>query len=125
MNKICKTPLLFSGRFRFCTAARPKLTVTDAANLCAELFIRRVEPLRKPIHGRSNTAHRVTLRLCYAFRENRSMPFTAGVGRADEVFKSFFVDFLIVDDAFSVRTMTKNQPIRWMVEPKVFHEFLQ
>jgi hypothetical protein len=53
------------------------------------------------------------------------MPFTAGVGSADEVFTALFIDFQIVGDVFAVRTTTKNQPIRWMVEAKVFHEILQ
>ena len=29
----------------------------------------------------------------HALRQNRSMPFTAGVGSADEVLKALFVDF--------------------------------
>ncbi|MGC2193833.1 MAG: hypothetical protein WA628_04095 [Terriglobales bacterium] len=53
------------------------------------------------------------------------MPFTAGVGSADEVFTALFVDFQIVGDAFAVRTMTKNQSIRGMVKAEVFHEILQ
>ena len=61
----------------------------------------------------------------YAFRQNGSMPFTAGVGSADEVFTALVVDFQIVGDVFAVRTMTKNQSIRWMVKAKVFHEILQ
>jgi hypothetical protein len=53
------------------------------------------------------------------------MPFTAGVGCADEVFTAPFVDFEIVGDVFAVRTITKNQSLWWMFKPKVFHEFLQ
>jgi len=53
------------------------------------------------------------------------MPLTAGVGRADELFTALFVDFEIVGDVFAVRTITKKQSIRWMVEAKVFHEILQ
>jgi hypothetical protein len=53
------------------------------------------------------------------------MPFAAGVGSADSVFKPPFVDFLIVGNVFAIRTITKNQSIRWMVNPKVFHEILQ
>ena len=52
------------------------------------------------------------------------MPLTAGVGSAYELFTALF-DFEIVGDVFAVRTITKNQSIRWMVEAKVFHEILQ
>ncbi len=58
-----------------------------------------------------------------AFRQNGSMSFTVGVGSAGEVFASVFVDFQIVCDVFAVRTIAKNQSIRWMVNAKVFHEF--
>ena len=61
----------------------------------------------------------------YALRQNRSMPFTAGVDSADPVFNPLFVDFLIVGDFFAVRAITKNRSIRWMVNAKVFHEILQ
>jgi hypothetical protein len=43
------------------------------------------------------------------------MPDAAGVGSAGEVLTSMFVDFQIVGDVFAVRTITKNQSIRWMV----------
>ena len=52
------------------------------------------------------------------------MPFAAGVDSAGEVFATLFIHFQIVGDAFAVRTITKNQLIRWMVNPKVFHEIL-
>lgn len=50
------------------------------------------------------------------------MPYATRVGRADEVFAALFADFQIVGDPFAVRTMTKNESIRWMVKAKVFHE---
>src|SRR5580693_4490950 len=53
------------------------------------------------------------------------MPFTARVGNADEVFTFLFVDFQIVGDVFAVRTMTKNQSIRWMVKAKVSNQILR
>jgi hypothetical protein len=43
------------------------------------------------------------------------MPFTAGVGSADAVLSSMFVDFQIVGDSLAVGTITRNQLIRWMV----------
>jgi hypothetical protein len=52
------------------------------------------------------------------------MPFTAGVGRANEVLTSMFVDFQIVSDAFALRTVTKDESIRWVLKTKVFHEIL-
>jgi len=53
------------------------------------------------------------------------MFFTAGVGSANEVFTALLVEFQIIGDVFAVRTITKNQSIRWMLKPKVFHEVLQ
>jgi len=50
------------------------------------------------------------------------MPFTFGVGSADEFFIAVVVDFEIVGDGFAVGAMTQNQPIRRMVKPKVFHD---
>jgi predicted signal transduction protein with EAL and GGDEF domain len=53
------------------------------------------------------------------------MPFTAGVGSADEVLPSMFVDFQIIGDVLALRTIAKNHLIRWMVHAKVFHGVLQ
>jgi hypothetical protein len=53
------------------------------------------------------------------------MPFTAGVGRANEVLTSMFVDFQIIGDVFALITVTKDESIRWMLKPKVFHEILR
>jgi len=53
------------------------------------------------------------------------VPFTAGVGSADEVLPSMFIDFQIVSDVLAARTITKSQSIRWMVKAEVFHEILQ
>jgi hypothetical protein len=53
------------------------------------------------------------------------MPYTAGVGSANEVLITTFVDFKIVGNVFAVRTIAKDQSIRWMVNAKVFHEILQ
>jgi hypothetical protein len=52
------------------------------------------------------------------------MPFAAGVGSADEVFPSMFVDFQVVGDVFALQTSAKNQLIRWVLKPKVFHAVL-
>ncbi len=36
-----------------------------------------------------------------------------------------FVDFQIIGDVSALRTVTKDESIRWMVKPEVFHEGLQ
>jgi hypothetical protein len=36
-----------------------------------------------------------------------------------------FVDFQIIGDVFALRAVTKDESIRWMVKPEVFHEGLQ
>ena len=51
------------------------------------------------------------------------MPLIACVSRADEVFATSFVEFEIVGYFFAVRMVTKDQSIRWVLKPKVFHEF--
>jgi hypothetical protein len=32
-----------------------------------------------------------------------------------------FVDFQIIGDVFALRTVTKDESIRWMIKPEVFH----
>jgi hypothetical protein len=49
------------------------------------------------------------------------MPLTAGVDSAGEVFASLFVDFQVVGDVIALRPISKDQAIRRMVKPKVFH----
>jgi hypothetical protein len=53
------------------------------------------------------------------------MPYATSVGSAGEVLTSMFVDFQIIGDVLAIRAITKNQSIRWMVKPEVFHEILQ
>ena len=60
----------------------------------------------------------------HALRQDRGMPFTVGMGSAGEVFASVFVDFQIIGNALAVRTITKNQSVRWMGEAKIFHKVL-
>ena len=36
-----------------------------------------------------------------------------------------FVDFQIIGDDLALRTVTKDESIRWMVKSEVFHEGLQ
>ena len=50
------------------------------------------------------------------------MPWTAGVGRADEIF-AVSVGFETVGHFFAVRLVTKDQSIRRALKPRVFHEF--
>jgi len=61
----------------------------------------------------------------YARRQNGRVSFTAGVGSAGEVLAALFTNLQIVGDAYAVRPITKNQPIRWMVKAKIFDEILQ
>jgi len=48
---------------------------------------------------------------------------TAGVDCAHEVFVVLVVEFQIVGDFFADRIVTKNDPTRRVLKPKVFHEF--